>query len=60
MCGNNNNNNNNTPSIPTQVTVLHFHIVTNNYSQDGNPSASGKEDSELEQDGSPSASGQED
>ena len=46
--------------IPTQVTVLHFHVVTNNYSQDGNPSASGKEDPELENDGSPSASGQED
>ena len=44
-------------SIPTQVTVLHFHVVTNNYSQDGNPSASGKEDPELENDGSPSASG---
>ena len=28
--------------------------------QGGNPSASGKEDSELEQDGSPSASGQKD
>ena len=38
--------------------VLHFHIVTKNYSQDGNPSASGKEDSELEQDDSPSAPGQ--
>ena len=38
---------------------MHFHIVTNNYSQDGNLSASGEEDLQLEQGGSPLASGQE-
>ena len=46
--------------IPAHVAVEHFHIVTNSYySPDGNLSASGEEDSQLEQGGSPLASGQE-